>query len=169
LVKKANPKRRKGGDTMLLRRVSGFPRWETRSNFDELERMRGQMNRLFEGLSGRPFNIPSAGVFPLMNLTEDGDKFFVRAELPGIKADELEISVTGDTLSIGGERKFTPEDEKAKYHRRERDAGKFNRVITLPKQVDTEKVKATTTDGILTIVLPKAESAKPRQISVRTS
>jgi HSP20 family protein len=154
---------------MLIRRVSGFPEWERRSSFDELERLRSQMNNLFEGLSGRSFTFPTAGVFPLMNLTEDSDNFYVRAELPGIKADDLEISVTGDSLSIGGERKLTPEDETAKYHRRERDTGKFNRVINLPKQIDTEKVDAKTNDGILTIILPKAEAAKPRQISVKAS
>jgi len=154
---------------MLIRRVSGFPGWEKRSSFDELERLRGQMNSIFEGLSGRSFTVPTAGVFPLMNLTEDSDNFYIRAELPGIKADDLDISVTGDTLSIGGERKLAPEDETARYHRREREGGKFNRVINLPKQIDTEKVVANTNDGILTIVLPKAEAAKPRQISVKTS
>jgi HSP20 family protein len=154
---------------MLIRRVSGFPRWKTRSSFDELERLRGQMNSLFEGLSGRSFTAPTAGVFPLMNLTEDPDSFYIRAELPGIKADDLDISVTGDTLSIGGERKLAPEDETARYHRREREAGKFNRVINLPNQIDTGKVKANTNDGILTIILPKAEAAKPRQISVKAS
>ena len=154
---------------MVLRRVSGFPKWETRSSFDELERLRGQMNRLFEGLSGSPFQIPTAGVFPLMNLTEDSDNFIIRAELPGIKADDLDISVTSDTLSIGGERKFAPQNETAKYHRREREAGKFNRVISLPKQINTDKVEASTNDGLLTIILPKAEAVKPRQISVRTS
>ena len=154
---------------MLLRRVSGFPRWERRSDFDELERLRGQMNSLFEGLSGSSFTVPTAGVFPLMNLTEDGDNFYIRAELPGIKADDLDISVTGDSLSIGGERKLAAGDETTRYHRREREGGKFNRIINLPKQIDTGKVEANTTNGILTIVLPKAEEAKPRQISVKTS
>ena len=154
---------------MLIRRVSGFPRWEKRSSFDELVRLRGQMNSLFEGLSGRSFTVPTAGVFPLMNLTENTDSFYIRAELPGIKADDLDISVTGDTLSIGGERKLAPADETARYHRREREAGKFNRVINLPKQIDTGKVEANTNDGILTIILPKAEAAKPRQVSVKAS
>jgi HSP20 family protein len=154
---------------MLIRRVSRFPTWEKRSSFDEMERLRGQLNSLFEGLSGRSFTVPTAGVFPLINLTEDTDSFYIRAELPGIKADDLDISVTGDTLSIGGERKLAPEDETARYHRREREAGKFNRVIDLPKQIDTGKVDAKTNDGILTIVLPKAEAAKPRQISVKAS
>ena len=154
---------------MLLRRVSGFPGWERGSAFDELERLRGQMNSLFEGLSGRSFPVPTAGVFPLMNLTEDGDNFYIRAELPGIKADDLDISVTGDSLSIVGERKLAAGDENTRYHRREREGGKFNRIINLPKQINTEKVEANTANGILTIVLPKAEAAKPRQISVKTS
>lgn len=154
---------------MLIRRVSRFPGWDIKSSVDELDRIRGQMNRLFEGLSGKSFSSPTAGVFPLVNLTEDSDHFYIRAELPGITAGDLDISVTGDTLSIGGERKFSPEDKTARYHRREREAGRFSRVISLPKQIDTEKVEASTTDGVMTIVLPKAEAAKPRQISIKTS
>ena len=108
-------------------------------------------------------------MFPLMNVTESKDNYYVRAELPGIKADELDISVTGNTLSISGERKIPSEDEKAQYHRREREAGKFSRIISLPSQVDTKRVEAHCADGILTVVLPKAEEAKPKQIAVKTS
>ena len=75
-----------------------------------------------------------------MNMTEDSENYYVRAELPGIKADALDISVTGDTLSISGERKIPEENKNAKYHRRERDAGKFSRIIALPSQVNTNKV-----------------------------
>ena len=104
-----------------------------------------------------------------MNITEDADNYYVRAELPGLKAEDLDISVTGDTLSIAGERKMPVEDEKAQYHRREREAGKFSRIVSLPAQVDTGKVAAHCTDGILTVVLPKAEAVKPRQVSVKAS
>ncbi|MCG6536710.1 MAG: Hsp20/alpha crystallin family protein [Syntrophales bacterium LBB04] len=103
-----------------------------------------------------------------MNVTEDKDRYYIRAELPGIKADELDISVTADTLSISGERKFPPEDENAKYHRREREAGRFSRIFTLPGQVNTEKVEAKCSEGILTVFLPKAEAAKPKQITVKS-
>jgi HSP20 family protein len=104
-----------------------------------------------------------------MNVTEDKDSYYVRAELPGIKAEDLDISVTEDSLSVSGERKLPAEDEKATYHRREREAGNFSRLVTLPGPIDTAKVEARCADGILTVVLPKAESAKPKQITVKTS
>jgi HSP20 family protein len=106
---------------MLLRRGTGWPAWGFTGPFEDLERLRNQVEWLSGGLS-RGFGEPAAGVFPLMNVTEDAGNFFVRAELPGLKADELDISVTSDTLSISGERKLTVEDEKAWYHRREREA-----------------------------------------------
>jgi HSP20 family protein len=121
------------------------------------------------GMSGRRFEVPFSGVFPLLNLTEDKNSYFVRAELPGIKANELDISVTGNTLSISGERKIAAEREGAKYHRREREAGSFSRVITLPGQIDTAKVEADSTNGVLTVVLPKAEVLKSKQITVKAS
>jgi HSP20 family protein len=127
------------------------------------------MDWLTEGLTGGLFREPTAGVFPLINVTEDNDNYYVRAELPGLRADELNISVTGDTISISGERKLPVEDKKARYHRREREAGKFSRIVSLPTQVDTGKVQARCADGILTVVLPKAEAAKPKQIAVKAS
>jgi HSP20 family protein len=153
---------------MLLRRVTGWPSWDWTSPFDELDRMRRQMDLLTEGLTRGLWREPRAGVFPLMNVTEDMDKYYVRAELPGIKADELDISVTGDTLSISGERKIPAENAKAQYHRREREAGKFSRIISLPTQIETGKVEARCTDGVLTVILPKAEMAKPKQIAVKS-
>ena len=153
---------------MIWRRITGFPTSDWTSPFDELERMRRDMDRLSEGLTRGLLREPMAGVFPLMNVTEDKDNYYVRAELPGMKADDLDISVTGDTLSISGERKIPGEDEKAQYHRREREAGQFSRIVSLPAQVDTGKVEARCTDGVLTVVLPRAEAAKPKQIAVKT-
>ena len=153
---------------MILRRVPNWPRWDWRDPFEELERMRRQMDRLFEGLSGRLLGEPAAGVFPLVNVTESSGNYYVRAELPGVKPEEIDISVTGTSLSISGERKIPPEDEKANYHRREREAGKFSRMINLPGQIDTSKVEARCTDGILTVIIPKSEAAKPKQITIKT-
>jgi HSP20 family protein len=127
------------------------------------------MDWLTGSLSRGLFRETTAGVFPLMNVTEDKDSFYVRAELPGLKPDELDISVTGDTLSLSGERKIPTEDENAQYHRREREAGKFNRIVSLPSQVDTGKVEASCEDGILTITLPKAETVKPKKITIKAS
>jgi len=154
---------------MLFRRRTEWPTWGERSAFEELERMRRQMDWLSGGLSRDPLAEPSAGVFPLMNITEDDNNCYVRAELPGLKANELDISVTADTLSISGERKLAAEDEKAQYHRREREAGTFNRIVSLPGRIDASKVEARCADGVLTVILPKAEAAKPKQIAVKTS
>ena len=154
---------------MLFRRRTDWPTWGSANPFEELERMRRQMDWLNSGLSRGFLGEPSAGVFPLMNVTEDKDNYYIRAELPGLKADELDISVTGDTFSISGERKLPVEDEKARYHRREREAGNFSRIVSLPTQIDAGKVEAQCMDGVLTVTLPKAEAVKPKQIAVKAS
>jgi HSP20 family protein len=128
--------------------------------------MKRQMDRLMEGLAG-PYLRPYAGVFPLINLTETKDSFYVRAELPGVTAGDLDIQATSNSLSISGERKIPSENKDARWHRREREAGKFSRMIAMPGEIDTNKVDASLVNGILTIAVPKAEVAKPRQIAVR--
>jgi HSP20 family protein len=125
--------------------------------------MRQQLDQMFDDT---PNQRVSAGVFPLINLTEDKDRYYVRTELPGLKGDELDIQVTGKNLAISGERKIAAAEEGARYHRREREAGSFSRMIGLPGEVDTEKVEASLENGILTITISKAEIAKPKQISV---
>ena len=154
---------------MIIRRIGGWPTLGWRSPVGELERMRTEMDRLSEALTGPLFREPLAGVFPLMNVTEDKENYYVRAELAGIKADELNISITGNSLSVAGERTIPAENEKARYHRREREGGKFSRIVSLPLQVDTSKVEARCIDGVLTVVLSKAEEAKPKQIAVKIS
>lgn len=153
---------------MIFRRPSYFPNWGFGGAFEELERMRRQFDEVF-GRSGErsPYRLAGAGVFPLINLTEDKENYFVRAELPGLSAAEINISVTGRNLSISGERKIPTEEENVRYHRRERDAGTFSRIIALPGEVDADKVAASHVNGILTVVIPKAEAAKPKQITVR--
>lgn len=150
---------------MLLRRISNWP--NLRSSYDELDRMRWEMDKLFEGLTRGFYREPSAGVFPLVNMTESKDSFIIRAEIPGINSEDIDISVTHDSLSISGERKIPAEKEEAKYHRREREAGKFSRIVSLPGQVDTGKVEAKCVDGILTVTLPKSEAIKPKQITIK--
>ena len=150
---------------MIYRRFYGLPGWDLRGSFGELERMRRQMDRLFEGLSGQGQRV-TAGVFPLINLTETRDNFVVRAELPGINSSELDIQATANSVAIGGERKI-PSEKEARYHRRERESGRFSRVVSLPHEINPDRVEAGLVDGILTVKLPKAEIAKPRQISVK--
>jgi HSP20 family protein len=125
------------------------------------------LDRVFEEAPRAwPTELPT-GVFPLTNITEDKDKFYLRAELPGIKADDVDISITGNSISISGKRTIAAEDEKVKYHRREREAGSFRRMIKLPGEIDTGRVTAKSRDGVLTVVLPKAEAAKPKQIPIK--
>jgi HSP20 family protein len=125
--------------------------------------MRQQLEHMFDDA---PQQRVSAGVFPLINLTEDKDKYYVRAELPGVKGDELDIQVTGNNLAVSGERKIAAAEEGAQYHRREREAGTFSRMIGLPGEIDSNKVEANLENGILTVVVSKAEIAKPKQITI---
>lgn len=152
---------------MIVRRMFNTPNWGWRSPFDELELLRNRMNALSRDFTGDAPSQRSAGVFPLINVTEDKDDYRVRAELPGLNAGDLDISITGNSLAISGERKISEESKEAKYHRREREAGKFSRMVELPDHVDGAKVEAKMADGNLTVVLPKSEAAKPRQIKVQ--
>ncbi len=154
---------------MILRRLPGFTAWDWRNPFEELERIKRQMDRLSGDFPEEAFREPAAGVFPLINLTEDKNNYYVRAELPGIKTDDLDISVTGNSLSVSGQKKTIEEMKDAKFHRSEREEGVFSRMVSIPDHVETDKVEATCTNGILTVVLPKAESEKPKQISVKST
>jgi HSP20 family protein len=129
--------------------------------------MRTEMDRLFGQPTGSIFSRPAAGVFPLINLTENKENYYVRAELPGVQAEELNISAIGKTLTISGERKIASEGDDVRYHRREREAGNFNRAITLPGDVEVDNVEASLMNGVLTVSIPKAEAAKPKQITVK--
>jgi HSP20 family protein len=124
------------------------------------------MDRLLEGMGG-PYQRLDAGVFPLINLTETKDSYFVRAELPGVAGSDLDIQATSNSLSITGERKLSAENQEARWHRREREAGKFSRMVAMPGEINPNQVDASLVNGILTVVVPKAEVAKPRQITVR--
>lgn len=151
---------------MLIRRILHHPALY-RNPFNELEQMRQRMDLLAGNLFGAPGRATAgAGVFPAINLTEDKDAYFVRAELPGLKNEDLEIHATGKNISITGQKKIESVSENAKYHRKEREAGKFSRIINLPDHINTEKVEAGLANGILTIRIPKAEAVKPRQITI---
>jgi HSP20 family protein len=106
-----------------------------------------------------------SGAFPLINVFNDGDDFVVVAELPGVKKEDLDVQVRGDTVRIQG-KKTIAYDEKASIHRRERTAGQFDRTVTLPAEIDSAKVNAEYRDGVLTLRLPRAESAKPRTVAI---
>lgn len=151
---------------MIYRASFGSPFWRLRSPFSEFESLRRQMDNFFERFSGTGVDKPGSGVFPLINLTETKDNYYVRAELPGVKSDELDVKVTENTLAITGMRKIETETKEAKYHRREREAGRFSRAIALPASIESDRVEASLVNGILTVVIPKAAKSKPRQITI---
>jgi HSP20 family protein len=103
--------------------------------------------------------------FPALNVWEYGDNLFAEAEVPGVRSEDIDVSVVGGDLTIRGRRGET-QAKDATLHRRERGTGEFNRVLRLPIEVNADKVEATLKDGVLLVKLPKAESAKPRKIQV---
>lgn len=147
-------------------------RWYNRPELNrplgELERLQREMNQLFSGFFGRAPEMVQPAVFPALNVSEDENNLYVRAELPGINPKDVEISVEGDTLTLRGERKLEETSEGINYHRREREAGRFRRIVTFPVQINPEAADATFKNGVLKLVLPKAEEAKPKQITVKT-
>ncbi len=145
----------------------------------ELELLRREMDNLFRSLDEGWLDIPSleysflpgisARTYPLINMAEDKDNVYVEALAPGINPETLEVSVLNNTIRIAGEKTAVKDVKPEAFHRNERGAGKFIRTISLPVEVNADKVKAEYKDGILLLTLPKAESAKPKQISVSVS
>ncbi len=152
---------------MITRRLFDFPGFGWRSHFQELDRMRRNLDSLIQHFEGRPAAFATAGVFPLINLTESKDAYILRAELPGVKASDLVIESTDNNISISGERKLTETDKNAKYHRREREFGRFSRIISMPRRINRDQIEAKLADGILTINIPKSEDDKPKQITIQ--
>jgi len=139
------------------------------SPFEELERLRRRMDRLFQESFGLEPYYRTGGVYPLVNISEDHDHFYVRAELPGVQPEDLDITIKDQSLVLRGERKIPKAGEEVNYHRRERESGTFRRVVRLPGPVNAEKVSAVCKDGVLTITLAKPEEIKPRQIKVTSA
>ncbi len=135
----------------------------------ELEQLQRRMDRLFQNAFGPERSPWRVGVYPLVNISEDRDHIFLRAELPGVKAADLEITIHDNSLILRGERKIPTEEKQVNYHRRERESGFFRRVVPLPARIQGDKVEATCKDGILTIKLAKPEEVKPRKIQVKVA
>ena len=120
-------------------------------------------------LTGSPQTQLFSGWTPALDLYQNNDNVVAVVELPGMRKEDIEISLNDGTLTIGGERKSETDSNAENATRTERFTGKFRRTITLPTRVDANKVNATYKDGILTVTLPKAEEAKPKQIQVNVS
>lgn len=139
--------------------------------FGRLSSLRDELDRLFEfplAELARGSQLLS-GWTPALDVFEDKDNVIVKAELPGMKKEEIEVSLHDGTLSISGERKNETKFEGAEVYRAERFVGRFQRSVTLPTPVASDKVSAQYKDGILTITLPKTEEAKPKQIDVKVA
>jgi len=141
------------------------------SPFQQFNRLRNEIDRLFGSFTGDLTSAPD--IFeqwaPSVDMYDDKDKITVCAELPGMKKEDIDISITGNTLSITGERKCEETKKTGETFRSERYFGRFHRSVTLPHAVDASHVSATYQDGVLNITLPKTEEAKRKQIEVKVS
>ena len=147
------------------------PEFSTWSHLDQLFNLRDEIHRLFDPrlTDGQRTTDFFDGWTPAIDLYEDKENLFVKVELPGLKKEEIEVSVHDGTLSISGERKAATKDSSSQTFRSERFFGRFHRTVALPKPVAVDKIKAAYKDGILTVTLPKTEEAKPKQIEVSVS
>jgi HSP20 family protein len=138
-------------------------RWEPLTDLNRISR---ELDHLFGqrgGSIGR-----TVGSFPALNFWEDSDNLYVEAEIAGIGMDDMEIYVTGNQLTMSGERQ-PPQPERGTWHRQERGYGKFSRMVELPSQINGDTVSAEFQHGVLLVTLPKSEAVKPRRIEVKAS
>jgi HSP20 family protein len=153
--------------------MTNLTRWEPTR---EMMTLRDAMDRLFDDAFTRPFSLIREGgstwSSPAIDMYQTDNEVVVKAALPGIKADEVQINVTGDTtapvVTIKGEMKREEEKKDKSWHIREQRWGAFERSVQLPTGVISDKAKADFDNGILTITLPKSENVKPRTITVKT-
>src|SRR4030095_9905037 len=157
-------------ENQMMLRTQWYPFQDLRSAQEE--RARIQMDSLFAhalGLHGQRQNATGASTpawAPALDIAERTDAYLVTVELPGVKLDDLDITLEDRLITIQGERQFTSESSEQQYHRVERSSGTFRRSITLPAQIMADAVAASMEDGVLRILVPKAEEAKPTRIQV---
>jgi HSP20 family protein len=155
---------------MMMLRTQWYPFQDLRGTQEE--RAQDQMDRLFAhalGLHGQWQSATGASTpawVPALDIAERTDAYLVTVELPGVKLDDLEITLEDGLLTIQGERQFTSESSEEQFHRVERSSGAFRRSITLPAHVMADEVEASMEDGVLGILVPKADEAKPERIQV---
>lgn len=141
--------------------------WQQRP-WDPFRELQREVGRLFGSLEPLPaWRV--ARQFPPVNLYDAGDRYVLTAALPGMGPEDLDLSITGETLTLRGERKRSEGVSDESYRRQERPFGRWTRTVTLPDRVESTQVSASYTQGVLTVALPKAESARPRQINVATA
>jgi HSP20 family protein len=144
-------------------------RWEPLRDLLASQR---EFDRLFREAFGPAFGegeVSTRTWAPPVDIYENGDSLVLKAELPGINPDDVEIRVEGNTLYLKGERKFEKEVKEQNYHRVERSYGTFTRTFSLPNSIESDKVTANYQDGVLTLIMPKKEEAKPKTIKIDVS
>jgi len=146
--------------------MTGFFRPEDRDTNRELAPLQREMDSLAQRTM-RPVAQRGVRVFPSIIISVTDEKLVVRAEVPGMRLEDFDITVSGDTLTVQGSRLTGEELEGGWYHRRERESGGFSRAIRLPVEVDSDAVEATYMAGVLTVSLPPKKAAKPRAIPVK--
>ncbi len=134
---------------------------------NELARLHKDMDELITTFFGGWPSLTERPVWPALDITETDDAILVRAEVPGCKADDVDISVKGNILTISGEKKEEKEEKSKGYYHAERSYGSFRRDISLPTEVDPAKVEANCKDGILTVRMPKEERVKAVKVKVK--
>ena len=144
--------------------MSNLIRWEPAR---EMMTLRDAMDRLFDDAFTRPLSIRDGWSAPAIDMYQTDNEIVVKAALPGIKAEEVQINITGDVLTLKGETKHEEEKKEKAWHIREQRWGAFERSVALPTEVVTDKAKAEFENGILTITLPKAEEVKPKIINIK--
>lgn len=136
--------------------------------WEEIRRLQRQVNRLFEDMGvGMPIRTYRAN--PPINILETNDSVIITAEVPGVKPEDLSLTVTGNCLTLKGCRKPSADESKVTYERRERTLDEFARTIQLPDTVQSDRATAEFSQGILTVRIPKSPEAIPRQIPVQTT
>lgn len=145
--------------------MSSLIRWEPAR---EMMSLREAMDRLFDDAFTRPISLAGNWSVPAVDMYQTDNEVVVKAALPGIKPDEVNISVTGEVLTIKGEVKQESETKEKTYHLREQRWGSFERSLILPTEVVADKAKAEFENGVLTITLPKAEEVKPKTIAIKS-
>ncbi len=136
--------------------------WQRWDPFREIQR---EMGRLFESIEPLP-SWRVAQPFPVMNVYDAGDRYVLTVPIPGVNPEEIDLSITGETLTLRGERKRLDGVSDESYRRQERTFGRWTRTLTLPDRLDGTQVIASYANGVLIVSLPKAENARPRQIAV---
>jgi len=137
--------------------------------FVEFDQMQQRLNRLFAERSGKIGESNFADFMPAVDIEETDAEFVVKADLPDVKKEEIKVNVQEGVLTIEGERKQEKEEKGRRFHKIEREYGRFVRRFALPSEVDGEQVRAEFTDGVLKVLLPKAPAARPKQIDVAVS